>query len=367
VKLPSDGSGNPGTETFSLSPYSAILVDNGIMEFDSAGINPQFMSFNRVFDHSSSAPRLLHWSTWPEPIGAALNDPNAWIDKAPVEQTRLIIGSSVLSQYAWYDTFLEIEEPSKTIQFFVETQRSNGILIYVDGEYVGSAEDHSHLYEGNITMKIPAGYLPRGNHTISILSENFGYSNLVGRFRNSGVGAKSKGITGDVLLSLNCMMGKQENVSLVDGRHWLSYPGLHWEKQKQKYSRMMVADTKQGSTLKSTVSSMWYSMLFDSSMYDPTIEGLFLEMTTGRGHIWLNGNDLGRYWNITQGNTSSLSQKYYFLPADFLRIDGTLNEIIIFDAFGSDHPVSTTLVFSSIVSSETPDFDDKVNYPLACI
>jgi hypothetical protein len=63
------------------------------------------------------------------------------------------------------------------------------------------------------------------------------------------VGAKSKGITGDVLLSLN-RMGKQENVSLVDGRDWLLYPGLHWEKQKQKDSRMMVADTKQGSALK---------------------------------------------------------------------------------------------------------------------
>jgi hypothetical protein len=125
VKLPSDRYGSPGTETFSLSPYSAILVVNGI--------NLQFMSFNPVFDCSSSAPMLLDWLTWPEPIGAALNDPNARIGKAPVEQTRLNIRSSVLSQYAWYDTFLEIEESSKNIQFFVETQRSNGILIYVDG------------------------------------------------------------------------------------------------------------------------------------------------------------------------------------------------------------------------------------------
>ena len=352
-------------QQFSLAPTSAILVVDGLLEFDAADIDPQAMSFKREFAHSSSISELelLDWSFWPETIGAESSDPMTQIDKAPIEQTRLNVDSSVWSDYAWYETSLTIEtNDAKDAKLFVESQRSNGLLVFVDDSFVGAAEDHSHIFEGNWTMTVEIGPLSSGQHNISILSESMGYSNLVGRFGNSGTGPKLKGISGQVFLS----PGKTaKNISLVDGREWKSFPGLHGERDLYEKNSKSIA-----SEYVNKPSPIWASVLFHSPKFDPAFQSLFLQINTGRGHLWLNGKDLGRYWNITQGETSNYSQEYYFLPIDYLRKDGVLNEIVIFDAIGGSTlqwQNSTKLAVSWVAPSNTPNFKDEVNYPLACI
>ena len=76
--------------------------------------------------------------------------------------------------------------------------------------------------------------------------------------------------------------------------------------------------------------------------------------------------DLGRFWNITRHNSSSYSQEYYLLPDDFFFTDGSLNEIILFDAIGGA-AASAELVLSWIESTNEPNFEDEVDYPLECI
>ena len=354
-------------QSFSLDPLSAIIVVDGKLEFDSFAIDPQFMSFKREFVQDSSAPLLLDWSTWAEPIGVDQSDAWTRTGPKPIEQTHLNVKASISSDYAWYETSFSIEDTEKKATLFVDSQRSNALIVCIDDQFVGATEDHSHLYEGNITMKINIGNLVRGNHKLSILSESFGYSNLIGRFGNSETGPKTKGITGDVLLLLQ---NRSKNFSLVDGRDWMSFPGLHGESlQKQYLSWQNAFSHLSAPGLLGQGYPTWYSTLFDSPTYDPIAKGLFLQITTGRGHIWLNGKDLGRYWNITRGQTDTYTytQKYYFLPADYLRSDGKLNEIIMFDAFGSSHPKSTSLILSGIIASDYPNFEDQVSYPLACI
>jgi beta-galactosidase len=52
----------------------------------------------------------------------------------------------------------------------------------------------------------------------------------------------------------------------------------------------------------------------------------YLDMSTwAKGHVWVNGHHLGRYWNI--GPQQSL-----YLPANWLR-KGT-NEVIVLDVMG---------------------------------
>lgn len=170
---------------------------------------------------------------------------------------------------------------------------------------------------------------------------------------------KLKGITGGVELSLGSM-----NISLVDGREWRSYPGLHGEAlnrggmKRENFMNNLVM----GSSNRPT----WSSTLFDSPRYDPTLQALFVKITLGRGHIWLNGRDLGKYWNITRGDTSEYSQTHYFFPDDFLHTDGTLNELIFFDAFGEPRG-SVELELSWITASDTIKLEDEVDYPEACI
>jgi hypothetical protein len=130
---------------------------------------------------------------------------------------------------------------------------------------------------------------------------------------------------------------------------------------------------------------------------------LFLEITRGRGHLWLNGKDLGRYWNITRGGGAGdgdgddmprrHSQQYYFLPHDFLYQNAvTVNEIVLFDATmmgwtenayhdtnddssssavkNSNTSTTTTtprLVLSWIEQSNTSTLLDEVDFPSACL
>lgn len=347
---------------FTVAPWSAILVVDGKLEFDAATINPKAMSFRREYAHDVS--KLVGWASWPEPIGAPVTDPTTRIETAPIEQTRLNIDAGIWSDYAWYETFVSIEKDDEfrdETRLYIESQRSNALLVFIDDSFVGAAEDHSHIYEGNWTLTVPIGPLGKGPHKLSILSESLGYSNLVGRFGNSGTGPKHKGITGQVLLS----SGKNAtNTSLVDGtREWRSSPGLHRD-HDESLGQSDVVESVEIST------PSWYSVLFQSPVFDPSFQLLFLQITVGRGHIWLNGRDLGRYWNITQGDTSKRSQEYYFLPIDYLATDGELNEVVIFDATGGSSlelQTSTKLVVSWIAPSDAPNFKDEVNYPFACI
>mmetsp|Transcript_7260 Transcript_7260/g.14256 ORF Transcript_7260/g.14256 Transcript_7260/m.14256 type:complete len:470 (+) Transcript_7260:157-1566(+) len=351
-------------QEFTLAPISAILVVDGVLVFDAAAINPQAMSFKREFDHSPAVPKLVGWSFWPEPIGAQNSDPKTRIDNAPIEQTNLNVGASVWSDYAWYETSLTIKTNDMTdAQLYVDSQRSNGLIVFVDDSFVGATEDHSHIFEGKLTMTVKIGQLSKGEHKLSILSESLGYSNLVGRFGNSGTGPKCKGISGQVFLSSG---ENSKNISLVDGREWRSYPGLHGE----EFVRHEQNVKSMGNAPSTKPSPTWASVLFQMPEFDPTFQSLFVRLTVGRGHLWLNGRDLGRYWNITQGETSKYSQEYYFLPIDYLRTNGDLNEIIIFDAIGGSTAEllnSTKLVLSWVAPSNSPNFKDEVNYPLACI
>jgi hypothetical protein len=137
----------------------------------------------------------------------------------------------------------------------------------------------------------------RGPHKLSLLSESLGYSNSIGRW---GAITKTKptGLTGNVLL-YSPNLGR--NVSLVE-----ISAGLHGE--------ILMLDN--GWKLEPLAEHLelgrypcsWSSISFDTPRYDRTIQGLFLDISTGRGHVWLNGRDFGRYCNITRGGTDQLSQ-----------------------------------------------------------
>ncbi len=355
VRIPIANDPSAEYQQFTLAPQSASLIVDGVLKFDSAVIDPVAMSYERIFDYSD----LLGWSSWPETIGAKSGDPMTQTDSTPIEQTRLNIGSGVWSDYAWYETTLQMDTNVMDAKLFVESQRSNELLVFVDDSFVGSTEDHSHIFEGNLTMSLEIGQLSKGQHKLSILSESMGYSNLVGRFGNSGTGAKLKGITGQVFLLHE---KTNTNISLVDGREWRSFPGLHGDKElKENQVDFIPSDNAR---------PLWASSLFPSPMFNPSFQSLFLQLTTGRGHFWLNGKDLGRYWNITRGETSRFSQEYYLLPIDYLRTDGELNEIVIFDTActkKTELEDSIKLVVSWISPSSSPNFMDEVSYPLACI
>ena len=101
-------------------------------------------------------------------------------------------------------------------------------------------------------------------------------------------------------------------------------------------------------------------------MYNLSSQNLFLDIASGMGRIWLNGIDLGRYWNITRGDSSVYTQRYYFLPKDYLHSSGELNELILFNTIGGNND-DTSLVLSELQTDESATMEDMVDFPSACL
>lgn len=82
----------------------------------------------------------------------------------------------------------------------------------------------------------------------------------------------------------------------------------------------------------------------------------------------MKGRDLGRYWNITRGDSVRYTQDYYFLPQNYLYTPSKskLNEIVLFNAIGK---IDTTieLIFSWITPDDSPSFKDEIHYPFAYV
>ena len=117
-----------------LAPTSAVLIVDGDVRFNSATIKPR-AHFTRKFANSSEIPDFVGWSFWPETIGAESIDSMTQTGTSPIEQTRLNVDSNVWSDYAWYETSITIGSNDATnAKLFVETQRSNALLAFVDDE-----------------------------------------------------------------------------------------------------------------------------------------------------------------------------------------------------------------------------------------
>lgn len=349
-----------------VAAYSSMLFIDDVLAFNSAKVQSDAMSFARQFEYGPS--HLVDWSSWDEPVNPSSNDdPGTQIFSYPIEQTKLNIESNVFSDYAWYETDFYLPLEGIDVTLYIATQEANAFVAYVNGQYAGNNDTHNHM-ERNITLSLALGSLKRGNHTLSLLSESLGYSNLIG---NSGASthAKTKGITGDVLLSIADI-----NISLCDGRTWQSFAGLRGEKKSLTSKTVDTADERlsrvrlaHDSHAIPSVQGRWSSAWFETPVFDPHEKALFLEITQGRGHLWLNGVDLGRFWNITRGDTDEYSQRYYFLPPDYLNMEGKQNQLVLFDAFGSHHEGNIRLLNSWIEYSSTESFLDEVDFPHACI
>lgn len=354
VEVPLDK--NP--KLLTMHPNSAVLLVNGLVTFDSASINPTATSFERKFLEETSLPILMDWETFEEPIGTHLGDVTTWTGPIPIEQTRLNADSGVSSDYAWYETNFYVDLDLLSANLFIETQMASAFVVFIDNQFCGSAYHHLKK-EGPISLEIEIGTLAKGKHRLQILSESLGYINLIGRWGGTTL-QKTKGLTGDILLSLG-----SNNISLVDGRVWKSHPGLHGEAVARS-GGMKRESLKVLNTTSAFGTATWSSTLFETPPYDPTFQTFAVKINRGRGHLWLNGRDLGRYWNITRGECERYSQEKYFLPHDFLRADGSLNELIFFNPFEEIRD-SVRLEVSWVASSDSNTFEDEVDYRDACL
>jgi len=199
----------------------------------------------------------------------------------------LLLGNKA-EAYGWYRTEINADKPGKTTISFTEC--ADILTLFVNGEHIGSSPAPLE------TRKPPWGAqfeieLLAGRNVIAVLADNLGLAKghwQIGKPHEQ----EAKGIFASVTLSDGSEVNGWKFLGRLNGERADELP---WQKTKGDGIEWHVT---------------WWGTTFDLDDIPET--PVFLDLAGMRkGVIWLNGRNLGRYWDIGP-------QKYYFLPKPWL-------------------------------------------------
>lgn len=324
------------TCTISLSAYSVAVIDamRCTILYDSATIEESAQSYQRV---DSVVIDVLNWTHFDEI--AALSDlgESSWTSGI-VEQSQLTVATP-WTQYAWYEA--TVREHVAGSRLTIESDHANAWLVFVDGVYKGEAFNTTHIQEGPLNYTFHFDITLTNGSRLQLLSESLGFSNTISDYGGKTT-PKYKGLVGRVLID-----DRQPNAV------WRSRPGLAGAASKHQ--------------VRTTKPATWSTASFTLGDFGAQDDAkLHLDAATlGRGHLYVNGIDAGRFWNITRGSSKMPTQRYYHIPPDWLNSD-TPNQIMIFDCLGGD-PSQVSLVASRVVATDSPHMPDQMDSALSCL
>jgi len=264
-------------------------------------------------------------SAWTQYAAAVPQKRGTIASKFPVEQSELTLKTST-TQFAVYETEL-LDSGGELV---LETSLANGVVVFVDGRFLGARDNRDHA-EGKVNLTFGTV----NGTALRVVSENFGFHNLIGRWGASRT-RKRIGLFR----------------AFLDGKpltHWRSTPGPlvpGLELPQLSAAPCVFSDTT-----------------FDLPTDDDAVYVLDAG-SLGRGHFWLNGHDLGRFWNVTRAGDTRPTQRHYHLPREWLRPTG--NHLRIFDALGGDVS-GLAIVRTATVPSLLPAMPDDVDSPASCL
>lgn len=230
------------------------------------------------------------------PECAADFDDSAWFS-APQPRRMAAFGHG--HGYAWYRTnFDVVDEGPQTIVFSGADDRAH---VWVDGRYLGCrgwGSNHGwHLMPN----------LPAGVHTLAVLVENLGMFNSGAEY-DIPLG-EPKGLYGPVWLNGVELSG------------WRMRAGLGADEGIDRWDRPggdLDEPSPDGATL---AGPLWVAGEFAiPGGFDGAVR-LELGEHAGKGSVWLNGRNVGRYWNL--GPQQSL-----WLPLGWLK---PRNDLVLFE------------------------------------
>lgn len=202
-----------------------------------------------------------------------------------------------LTDYMYYETEIDIPNNSK-LSFW--SYKSVGYIVYVDGVQIADVDNHEHN-EGDVSHSVTLKC--SGKHNISLLYELFGYAD--------GIYPGHEPIyTGISKIQLN-----NEDIS---NRKWLHKAYLYGEVKKYYNTEGSKTVAWEPYVQNNEKETKWYKTTFDLPNVPSDAEVVFDVEGLSRGHAFINGRDLGRYWNVKY-NSEIYSQRYYLIPKDWLK------------------------------------------------
>ena len=337
-------------QTITMSRQSIRIYDeNMFLLYDTANYSDINSNNTEIVPIVSGS---FEWSTWSEPT---LSNLSVVTSPTPMEQLTVTNDETI---YLWYRRNVTLSQPSSRSILEVQTRKGNALLVFLEGEYLGEFDEHQEglgNVEATITLDL-SSFKPNQQYLLEILSISLGL--------NSGVPAYNleyKGIVGKIWLDGQLLIDNQTSTNF-------------WQHQKGLVGEELEIYTEEGSSKVnwSNDSSKdigkpitWFQTRFDlDHLVREDINAnpvLFDAQGLNRGHVFINGNNIGLYW-LLQGicngrpvwctqretNCSEPTQRYYHIPPDWLMSKNNL--ITIFEHLGAPSPASVHLVQRIVAS-----------------
>ncbi|XP_077246254.1 beta-galactosidase 11-like [Tasmannia lanceolata] len=302
---------------YSLAPHSiSILPDCKTVVFNTQRINTQHNARNYM--HRDESNRNMHWTMFQEKIPKLKRSHIK--NSEPLEHLNVTKDES---DYLWYTTSLRLHVEDLPLRHDIHPVISiqslgHAVHAFVNDIYVGS--DHGDKMDKSFHLK-KAITLKAGTNHISLLAMTVGLP-------DSGVYLERRlsGIRQVRVLGLNT---GTLDLSTNDWGHKVGIFGesirLFTEDGSQKV-QWSSAKGSEGTPL------TWYKRYFDAPHGDDPVALDFSKM--GKGHAWVNGESIGRYWVSYLSPLGSPSQSLYHVPRAFLK--PTNNLLVLFEETGGD-------------------------------
>jgi hypothetical protein len=286
--------------------------------------------YHRALERLADAPPL-RWQAWAEPLG----EPTATevgslgasiLARRPIEQGLVTRDRTAYASYTRHGTRFEGgcarggggAAANASCVLSVLVGKATALLVLVDGALVGRAHDKDHE-AGTVVLNVSLrldGLAAGRAHALTIVSEHLGYANY--GFRTPLV----KGLVGAVVLG---------GLDVTEGA-WTIRAGLDGERLRLMgaHAAAAVRWREPAAAPRAVAPLSWYRAEFETpaEVFEAGLAGsarpqLHVNMTGfGRGHAWVNGHSLGRYWLLARetGPEAGVrpSQALYHVPTAWL-------------------------------------------------
>ncbi|KAG6595196.1 Beta-galactosidase 7, partial [Cucurbita argyrosperma subsp. sororia] len=348
-----------GNRTYKVRGWSvSILPDCKTEVYNTAEVNTQTTIWEKVSSQVGNFKEPMQWQWRDEKIEFVSREGE--VADTAMTANRLLdqkVLTNDSSDYLWYITSFHLSgsDPlfGKNVTLRIKT--SGHILhAFLNGRHIGSQHAQKDKYSFVFEKKISD--LLYGFNQISLLSATVGLANYGAHFENSEVG-----VHGPVEL-----IADGETIRNLSSNEWYYKVGLDGEKSEFFNPNCQLMEPWNYGNLPLNQNFVWYKTTFQTpSGSEAVIVDL---MGMGKGHAWVNGLSIGRYWpsylSTENGCSSSCdfrgaysdgkcatncgkpTQRWYHIPRSYLNCEGE-NTLILFEEFGGtplDIDIQTTRV-----------------------
>ena len=247
-----------------------------------------------------AAPVLEHWQSAPADEEAQPDyDTTGWTAMYH-PMNRVHLGDK--SGYAWYRTTLHADTDGEAR--LTLTALADRALLLVNGELlaVSEAPAEERMADPSLTARVP---LNEGENTVAVLSDDMGHLKGAWQFKGRRLEEDKKGLFGPVLRDFSSPL-----------TNWRFRSRLSWEAAPDEIAWGPVEDAER--PLRYFRASF---ALPSEELSVPDREVIAHLDGMGKGVLYVNGINLGRYWAIN-GHTR------YYIPKCWLREH---NELVLFE------------------------------------